>query len=451
MKREDLRDKILELAREYCRIANTGRTEGQYIPASGKVVGSDELVNMIDASLDMWLTAGRYNNAFEGKFADVVGAAFAVTANSGSSANLLALSALCSPSLGDRKLSAGDEVVTAAAGFPTTVNPIIQNGLTPVFVDSELPSCNIDAEKIESAITPKTKAVFVAHTLGNPFDLGRISEICSKRGMWLIEDCCDSLGAKFADRSVGSFGDMATYSFYPAHHITMGEGGTVTTNDFRLRKILLSLRDWGRDCWCPPGGDNTCGRRFDLKFGGLPRGYDHKYIYSHIGYNLKITDWQAAIGLAQIGRLPDFLFRRRQNAEFLLRGLSELEDKLILPHPKAGTSPSWFGFLISVRSDAGFSKEELVRYLETNGVGTRQLFAGNILRQPMLTNAHIKIRIGDSPELYSSELTQSDYARLPNADFIMGNTFWIGCFPGIGTGELSRSVELIKNFCKGRK
>ena len=451
MNREEIKDKILELAREYCALADSDKAGRKYIPASGKVLGAPELVNMIEASLDMWLTAGRYNDAFESKFAGAVGAKFALSANSGSSANLLALSALCSPALGDKKMSAGDEVITAAAGFPTTVNPIIQNSLVPVFVDSELPSCNIDAGKIEAAITPKTKAVFVAHTLGNPFDLERISGICKKHGLWLIEDCCDALGAKFAGRPVGSFGDISTYSFYPAHHITMGEGGAVATNDLRLRKILLSLRDWGRDCWCPPGRDNTCKRRFNMKLGRLPDGYDHKYTYSHIGYNLKITDWQAAIGLAQIDRLPDFLLRRRQNAEFLLGELAGLEDKLILPRPNPATLPSWFGFLISVRAGAGFTKRELVEYLEANGVGTRQLFAGNILRQPMLTDMRVKIRIGDSPELYSSELKESDYAMLPNADFIMNNTFWIGCFPGIGREDLLRSAGLIKEFCRGRR
>lgn len=419
-----------------------------YIPASGKVIGKEELNNMIDASLDMWLTAGRFNEEFEKKFANYLGVKYALTTNSGSSANLLALSALTSHKLGEKQLKKGDEVITVAAGFPTTVNPIIQNGLVPVFIDCEIGTYNIDADKIEEAITEKTKAVFIAHTLGNVFDLDKITNICEKYNLWLIEDSCDALGAKFNNKNTGTTGHIGTFSFYPAHHITMGEGGAVVTNDSELYKIIMSLRDWGRDCWCKPGHDNTCKKRFSYHLGNLPMGYDHKYTYSHLGYNLKITDWQAAIGLAQLDKLPDFLKKRTKNAQYLMKKLADLKDYLIFPEIAENTVPSWFGFLISVKPNKKFSKQQLVEYLEKNGIGTRQLFAGNILRQPMFVENDIPMRINGSILLNSRDLTENNYAALPNTDFIMNNTFWVGIYPALGEKELDKTSALIHKFIK---
>lgn len=442
---------LKQWAKIYYFLAQPDKKKGKYIPASGKVLGADELCNMIDASCDMWLTTGRFNEEFEKKFAKYLGAKHALTTNSGSSANLLALSALTSHKLGDRQLKKGDEVITVAAGFPTTVNPIIQQGFVPVFVDCEIGTYNIDADKIEEAITEKTKAIFLAHTLGNTFDLDKIVKICEKHNLWLVEDSCDALGATFEGKKVGTIGHIGTYSFYPAHHITMGEGGAVVTNDSTLYRIMMSFRDWGRDCWCPPGKDDTCKKRFSFKLGNLPQGYDHKYTYSHIGFNLKITDWQASIALAQLDRLDGFLEKRTQNAQYLLEKLNDLQEYLILPTVAQNVKPSWFGFLISVKPNDKFNKQQLVEYLEKNGVGTRQLFAGNILRQPMMTEYDIPLKINSSIILNSRDLTEENYAALPNTDFIMNNTFWVGVYPGIGEQELNKTSELIHKFIEGNK
>ena len=373
-----LRNLVKLSARVYYNTVFGQKKDFKYIPASGKLLDFKELENMIDASLDMWLTSGRFNDNFEKEFAKYLGVKHSLTTNSGSSANLLALSALTSPKLGEKRLKQGDEVITVASGFPTTVNPIIQNGLVPVFTDCEIGTYNIDVSKIEQAITSKTRAIFIAHTLGNMFEIDRIKEIADRHGLWLIEDSCDALGAEFNGKKAGTIGDIGTYSFYPAHHITMGEGGAVATNNTQLYKIIMSMRDWGRDCFCKPGTDNTCKKRFSMQLGNLPFGYDHKYTYSHFGYNLKITDWQAACALAQLEKLPKFLEKRKENAMYLTQKLADLTDYLILPEVKAGVNSSWFGYLISVKTDAPFSKQELIEYLEQNGIGTRQLIAGNI-------------------------------------------------------------------------
>lgn len=451
MKKEEIRNQIIALSKEYYRATFGEKREFKYIPPSGKKLGEEELVNMIDASLDMWLTAGRFNDEFEAEFAKKLGVRFAYTVNSGSSANLVAFTALTSPKLGEKALKKGDEVIAVAAGFPTTINPIIQNGCVPVFIDCEIGTYNIKVEDIERAITPKTKAIFLAHTLGNMYDLDALLALSKKYNLWLIEDSCDALGAKYNGTYAGTIGHIGTYSFYPAHHITMGEGGAVVTNDVTLSRIILSIRDWGRDCWCKPGKDDTCHNRFKFKRGNLPDGYDHKYTYSHIGYNLKISDWQAACGLAQLKRLDEFVAKRSRNAEFLMNALADLQDVLILPSVPAGTSPSWFGFLISVKENANFTKQELVEYLEANGIGTRQLFAGNILRQPMLVDSDVQLRIGDSKLLNARDLTEADYALLPNTDFIMNNTFWVGTFPALDEPELARIAQAIHDFIQSKK
>ena len=450
MTSEEIKSKILELSREYYRQASPDRRRADYIPASGKKLGEEELCNMIEASLDMWLTAGRFNAAFEQKFAAKLGIRHALTTNSGSSANLLALTALTSPKLGERRLNRGDEVIAVASGFPTTVNPIVQNGLVPVFVDSEIKTYNIDLDKIEEAISPKTKCVFLAHTLGNMYDMDRIGEICARHGLWLIEDSCDALGAKWNGKYAGTIGHIGTFSFYPAHHLTMGEGGAVVTNDSTLHRILLSVRDWGRDCWCAPGHDDTCHARFKMKLGNLPLGYDHKYTYSHVGYNLKITDWQAACGLAQLDRLDGFLAQRRKNAETLLKELADLQNYLILPSHHAKCEPSWFGFLVSVKPDAPFTKQELVEYLEAHGIGTRQLFAGNLLRQPMMTASDIPVRIGAGGTKLSSALGEDDYAVLPVTDFIMNSTFWVGVAQNLTEDDECVTSKAFHDFVRGR-
>ena len=419
-----------------------------YIPAAGKVVGESELNNMIDASLDMWLTTGRFNHQFENELAKFLDVKFALTVNSGSSANLLALTALTSHKLGEKRLKQNDEVITVAASFPTTVAPIIQNGLIPVFVDVDLQNFNIDVNQIEEAITEKTKAIFIAHTLGNPFNIDKVLDICEKYNLWLIEDNCDSLGSKYKSKFTGTFGHIGTISFYPAHHITMGEGGAVITNDKTLHEIILSLRDWGRDCNCPSGKDNSCGKRFNQQHGKLPFGYDHKYVYSHLGYNLKITDWQAAIGLSQLKKLPNFIERRKQNFKLLKDGLHSLENYFILPETSENSEPSWFGFFITLKENVGFSKNDLVEYLENNNIGTRNLFAGNILRQPVFTDNNIKLRIRNSKLLTSFELKDEDFKLLPNTDYIMNKSFWIGLWQGIGEKEIKYIVEKINEFFK---
>ncbi|MCL0080828.1 lipopolysaccharide biosynthesis protein RfbH [Peptococcaceae bacterium] len=406
-------------------------TPGQtYIPPSGKVLDEKELVNMLDASMDMWLTTGRFNDQFEKKLAAFIGVKHALTVNSGSSANLLAVAALTSPKLGSRRLKPGDEVITVAAGFPTTVAPIVQNKLVPVFVDVELGTYNIDVNQLEQAVSEKTKAIFLAHTLGNPFDIDAVLAIAKKHHLWVIEDNCDALGSKYRGKYTGTFGHIATCSFYPAHHITMGEGGAVLTNDSELYKLLLSFRDWGRDCWCPPGKDNTCGSRFNQQHGELPLGYDHKYVYSHLGYNLKITDMQAAVGLAQLEKLPGFIAQRQQNFQLLYEGLKDLQEFLILPQTTEHSEPSWFGFLITINSKPKITRNQLVKHLEQNKIGTRLLFAGNILKQPVFTESNIEYRVvGD----------------LKNTNIIMENTFWIGVWPGL-TGEMIEyMVEIIND------
>ena len=441
---QELRNKVKEVAKEYYKEVYGRKREFNYIPPSGKLLGEEELMNMIDASLDMWLTAGRFNSEFEKKFAQYLGVKFALSTNSGSSANLLALSALTSHKLGERRLKKGDEVISVAAGFPTTINPILQQGLVPVFIDCEIGTYNIDADKIEEAISPKTKAIFLAHTLGNSYDLDKIMTLAKKYNLWVIEDSCDALGGEYKGKKIGTIGHIGTFSFYPAHHLTMGEGGAVVTNDPQLYKIIMSFRDWGRDCCCPPGKDGVCQKRFTQKLGNLPYGYDHKYTYSHIGFNLKITDWQAALGCSQIEKLDNFLQIRQRNAQLLTEKLSDLTNYLILPVINEGVKPSWFGYLISVKEDAPFTKQEMVEYLEVHGIGTRQLFAGNILRQPMITDdEQVEFRIGNSKLLSSKDLSEEWYTKLPKTEFIMNNTFWVGTFPALGEEEISRIANTI--------
>lgn len=443
-----MRAMIRANAEEYFRTVKN-KTPRRNIPPSGKVLDERELINMFDASMDMWLTTGRFNDRFEKELARFLGVKYALTVNSGSSANLLAVSALTSYKLEKRQIHPGDEVITLAAGFPTTINPIIQNGLVPVFVDIKLGTYTPNMEQLEKAITPRTRAIFIAHTLGNPYDLNAIKALAEKHDLWLIEDNCDALGSKFGGKYTGTFGDIGTLSFYPAHHITMGEGGAVLTNDVELYKILMSFRDWGRDCWCPPGRDNTCGRRFEWKLGTLPAGYDHKYTYSHIGYNLKIGDWQAAVGLAQLEKLPGFIRTRRENFRKLTDGLAAYADMLLLPEALPDSEPSWFGYLITVKETAPFDKLQLVRFLEENGVGTRQLFAGNMLRQPAFLHADFALRIADSKMIRSGELTDAHYAMLPMTDAVMNRTFWIGVWPGIGEDEIEKILSVFAEFMKG--
>ena len=430
----DLRARILALVAEYqqAAFAPTPFIPGETpIPVSGKVLDAKDFQMMTDAVLDGWLTTGRFAIDFERRFAQFFGIRHAMLVNSGSSANLLALSALTSESLGDDRLRPGDEVVTMAAGFPTTVNPIVQNRLVPVFIDAELATYGPDMTQLEEAITDRTRAIMIAHTLGNPFDVARVSAIAKDHGLWLIEDCCDAVGAKFAGKNVGTFGDFATVSFYPAHHITMGEGGAVLTDRPPLKRIVESFRDWGRDCWCEPGEDNTCGKRFDWQMGDLPRGYDHKYIYSHIGYNLKLTDMQAAIGVSQLEKLPGFIAARRRNFDVLAEALSDLEDVLILPRATPGSEPSWFGFPIAVRPESGLSRGRIVRFLEDRRIGTRLLFGGNLVRQPAYKDVDCRVVGG-----------------LENSDFIMDNVFWVGVYPGLSTEMLAYVAESIHDAIK---
>ena len=399
------------------------------VPPSGKLLDSEELRLMVEASLDGWLTAGRFNNEFEKRLASYLGVKHVMTVNSGSSANLVAFSALTSPRLGERAIRPGDEVIGVAAGFPTTVNPIIQFGAVPVFVDIDIPTYNIDPEKIEAAISPRTKAIMLAHTLGNPFNLGVVTALCRKHGLWLIEDCCDALGSTYDGRKVGTFGDIGTLSFYPAHHITMGEGGAVFTNNDQLRTIAESFRDWGRDCYCGPGKDNTCGKRFCQRLGTLPAGYDHKYTYSHLGYNLKITDMQAACGLAQLAKVERFVQKRRENFAWLYARLKPCEEFLILPEATPGSDPSWFGFPITLRENAPIERTELLTYLDQEKVGTRLLFAGNLTRQPYMQGRNYRV---------SGELTQSDV--------VMNRTFWIGVQPALGLQQMDWAATCIERY-----
>jgi len=402
------------------------------VPVSGRVFDATELQYLVDASLDFWLTTGRFAKQFEREFAHWLGVRNAILVNSGSSANLLALSCLTSPKLGDQRLKPGDEVITLAAGFPTTVNPIIQNGMVPVFIDITIPTYNVDVTQLDGALSEKTRAIMLAHTLGNPFDVDAVVAFAKKHDLWLIEDCCDAIGSEYKGRRVGGFGDLATASFYPAHHITMGEGGCVMTNSPQLKTLVESFRDWGRDCWCDPGKDNTCGKRFEWQLGDLPCGYDHKYTYSHIGYNLKATDMQAAVGVRQLKKLPGFIEARRKNFCYLQERLRDLEEYLILPEPTAGSEPSWFGFPIAVRADAPFSRAELIHLLEQKRIATRLLFAGNLIRQP----AYAGIQYRTVGGLYRT-------------DFVMNQLFWIGVFPGLNAEKLSYTSNAIREVVAG--
>ncbi|MFO0149296.1 MAG: lipopolysaccharide biosynthesis protein RfbH, partial [Microcystis sp.] len=382
----DLREQVFQAVQEYYKHKFQPRAfvAGQtYIPASGKVFDEQELVKLVDSSLDFWLTTGRYAAEFEERFAQWMGVKHCLLVNSGSSANLVALSALTSPKLGEKQLKPGDEVITVAAGFPTTVNPIFQNQLIPVFLDVKLPGYDLDIDQLESALSEKTKAIMIAHTLGNPFNLEAVMAFAEKHDLWVVEDNCDAVGSLYKGQKTGTFGHLATVSFYPAHHMTMGEGGAVLTSDTRLKKIVESFRDWGRDCWCAPGVDNTCNKRFGWQLGDLPFGYDHKYTYSHVGYNLKMTDMQAAVGVAQLDKLPGFIQKRRENFDFLHQKLQDLQDVLVLPEASPHSEPSWFGFPILVREDAAFTRNDLVKHLEEKRIGTRLLFGGNLLRQPL--------------------------------------------------------------------
>jgi CDP-4-dehydro-6-deoxyglucose reductase, E1 len=433
-----LRAKILELVAEYGRVAHAGGplpSSAPSVPVSGKTYGSEELVALADAALDFDLTAGRYCDAFERALASFVGVRRAMACNSGSSANLLAVTALLSHELGSDALVPGDEVVTCATGFPTTLNPILQNGLVPVLVDVRLPTYDVDPCALADAIGPRTRAVVLAHTLGNPFDVDGVLSLCRARGLRLVEDACDALGSLWRGRPAGSFGDMATLSFYPAHHVTTGEGGAVLTDRPNLVKAVESLRDWGRDCWCAPGRENTCGKRFAWQFGELPAGYDHKYVYSHAGYNLKMTDLQAAIGYAQTARLAAFGAARRRNYARLREGLADLQDLLVLPEPTAGADPSWFGFPITLRDDAPFERVEVVRHLESRGVATRQLMAGNLARQP-----------------YFARLPPSAYrvhGSLAQSDRVMRRSFWVGVFPALTDDHVAYTASVLRAFLRG--
>lgn len=433
---KELKKQILDLVGQYHEAAFQPRpfVAGESpVPTGGRVFDAQELIALVDASLDFWLTAGPVAGQFEREFAEVFGLKYASLVNSGSSANLLAISALTSPSLGDRQLRPGDEVITVAAGFPTTLNPIIQNRLVPVFVDIEPGTWNVCVDRLAEAISDKTKAIFLAHTLGNPFQVEEVAELAAERGLWLVEDCCDALGAHYRDKPVGTFGQIATVSFYPAHHITMGEGGCVLTDDPQLRRLVNSFRDWGRDCWCEPGCDNTCGKRFEQQMGTLPYGYDHKYIFSHMGYNLKATDLQAAIGVEQIKKLPAFLKGRARNYELLTQGLSDLQKYLILPQPTEGSVPSWFGYPLAVREDAGFVRNELVAWLESKQIATRLLFGGNLLRQPAYQGIEHRV-----------------VGSLETTDFAMNAVFWIGVHPGLTEEMIQYVIDCFHDFiaCK---
>ena len=427
---DELRNRIRVMVAEYYREAFPAREfvpGTTFVPVSGRVFDEEELETLVESSLDFWLTTGRFAEQFEREFARFVGVREAILVNSGSSANLLAISALTSERLGDRQLKPGDEVITLAAGFPTTVNPIVQNGLVPVFVDVEIPTFNVDVTQLDAALTDRTRAVIFAHTLGNPFDLDSVVAVTKKHNLWLIEDCCDALGSTYRGQKVGTFGDLATTSFYPAHHITMGEGGCVLTQKPLLRTLVESFRDWGRDCWCAPGKENTCGKRFNWQLGQLPHGYDHKYIYSHIGYNLKATDMQAAVGVAQLKKLPSFIEARKKNFAALHEGLADLQEHFILPEPTPHSDPSWFGFPMMVRDGAPFSRKNLVEYLDSKKIQSRQLFGGNLVRQPAYKNVPFRVA-GD----------------LKNSDCVMNQAFWIGVYPGLTPEMIKYMVRVLR-------
>ena len=426
------REQILELAGKYSksRFEKSPEfiAEKTHVPVSGKLIGKEDIQHAVDACLDGWFTTGRYAKQFEKEFAQYMNQRYCILTNSGSSSNLLALTTLTSPQLGDRQLKPGDEVITVAAGFPTTVNPIIQNNLVPVFVDVNLDDFGIDVELMEKAWSPKVKAIMLAHTLGNPFNLEKVTAFAKKHNLWLIEDCCDAVGSRYNGEMVGTYGDIATTSFYPAHHITMGEGGAVLTNSVKLKKIIESFRDWGRDCWCATGTDDTCGKRFDWQIGDLPHGFDHKYIYSHIGYNLKLTDMQAAIGVAQLQKLEQFIQQRNDNFNFLKENLQSLEKYFLLPTASANSEPSWFGFPILVKNESPISRNELVKKLTGKNIGTRLLFGGNLIKQPAYK--HISSRV---------------VGNLQNTDEIMKNVFWVGVQPSLSVEQKEYLVKTIQN------
>ena len=434
MHEAELREAIMDMAEVYADKFHAPRDfEPGYspVPVSGKVIGGTEMRSLIDSALDFWLTSGRFNTKFEQRMRAVLGRKVVLTCNSGSSANLLAMTALTSPELGDRALQPGDEVITCATGFPTTVNPSFNNNLVPVFLDVDIPTYNIKTEALEEALSPRTRAIMVAHTLGNPFDLKTIMDFAKKHDLYVVEDTCDALGAEYDGKKVGTFGDIGTLSFYPAHHITMGEGGAVYCDSPKLKRALECLRDWGRDCWCDSGKDNTCQKRFEWQLGELPYGFDHKYTYSHLGYNLKITDMQAAVGLAQIPKIGEFVEARRQNYAFLRKQLEALEAYFILPEATPNSNPSWFGFPLTVRKDAGFTRDDLVKHLNDKKIGTRLLFGGNLLRQP-----------------YMLGRTYRTAGEIVNADIVMNDTFWIGVYPGLNEGSLGYMFEVIDGFIK---
>jgi len=441
--KEQLKEEILQKVKEYYKLVHEPNQTKPFIPGkskinyAGRVFDEKEMQYLVDSSLDFWLTYGEYSKKFEKRLSEFLGVKWAFLVNSGSSANLLAFFALTSHLLGDKRIKRGDEVITVAAGFPTTVAPIVQYGAIPVFVDIELKHINIDHTQLEKAVSPKTKAVMIAHTLGNPFNIRAVKEFCDKYNLWLIEDNCDALGSLYEGKPTGTWGDIGTSSFYPAHHITMGEGGAVYTNNPLLKKILLSMRGWGRDCWCEPGKDNTCGRRFDQEFGKLPKGYDHKYVYSHFGFNLKVTDMQAAIGLAQLEKLPEFIEKRIKNYEMLYNGLKDIEDFQFV-EPQPNSQPSWFGFLIMLKDGAKFTRNEIVSFLEKNNIQTRNLFAGNMLRHPMF-------------ESLTENVDYRVVGELKNTDKIMNDAFWIGVYPGLNEDEINYIVKTIKEFVREKQ
>lgn len=428
--KQNIFSSVKQFYKAYHKIDNARGGNG-YIPYAGRVFDEQELIALVDSSLDFWLTAGRYADKFEKGLANFLGVKYCLLTNSGSSANLLAVSALTSPLLKNRQLKPNDEIITTACGFPTTLNPILQNKLVPVFVDIDLGTYNIQVKKIEQAITKRTKAVFVAHTLGNPVDMDSLKRIVKKHNLWWIEDNCDALGSKYAGQYTGTFGDISTSSFYPPHHLTMGEGGAVLTSNMLLRRIIMSFRDWGRDCWCNSGDDNTCQKRFSQKFGDLPDGYDHKYVYSHIGYNFKVTDMQAAIGCAQLEKLPGFIAARKKNFAFLKQALNPCAKYLILPEAAKKSDPSWFGFPILVRASAPFTRNDIVKYLEGHKIATRVLFGGNLTKQPAYQNAKYRVS-GD----------------LKNTDLVMNNLFWVGVYPGLSQAMLTYMKNTIWGFIK---
>ncbi|MCF2584142.1 lipopolysaccharide biosynthesis protein RfbH [Mitsuokella multacida] len=436
MTEQEMHDKILEMVREYCDTYHKEKPyhEGDRIPYASRVYDHEEMCNLVDSALEFWLTSGRYVKQFEADLAKYLGVKYVSVVNSGSSANLLAFMTLTSPLLGERRIRRGDEVITVAAGFPTTVSPIVNYGAVPVFVDVTIPQYNIDVTKLEAALSDKTKAVMIAHTLGNPFDLRAVKDFCDKHNLWLVEDNCDALGSLYTidgeEKFTGSVGDLGTSSFYPPHHMTMGQGGAVYTSNPLLNKIARSMRDWGRDCVCASGEDNHCGHRFDGQYGELPKGYDHKYVYSHFGLNLNITDMQAAVGCAQLKKFPSFVERRRHNFDYLKNGLKDIEDKLILPEPCANSNPSWFGFLMTCRE--GVDRKKVVPYIESKGVQTRMLFAGNLIKHPCFNEMR---ETGEGYRVVGS---------LENTDRIMNDTFWIGVYPGMTDEKLDYMIKVIK-------